>query len=391
MADPAPAFNALSPEEQQALLDGPAIPPPEGIIPNFDNPPNWNSLAHGAFATCIAATSIFLVLAIYVKVTHFKKVRVEDVCALFSLVGWVCMLVYLYEIVAQYGFFVHMWDIRLRDTPGFFYLLYVATIWYFVVISTIKAAILLEWTRLFVPLGSRNAFYWVCHATAWLNFAASVIMMFLVAFACNPREKYWNPLVLGKCLDANTTAFAAPIVNLVFDIIALILPQRVIWGLHLPWRKKIGVSVLFALGILEMDRTFSNGPVALWCLAEATSGMIIYCVPMAPKALSRFKGWVQTTTGHTSATASKNSSGAGSWHNSIVKSPKPGRYKEIDEVPLTTLPLTRTTASGATGDLENEHSHDSNGIMRTTTTVVNYRSGAGDESPQWDSKPSRAV
>lgn len=129
-------------------------------------------------------------------------------------------------------------------------MIYIITLAYFITMSTIKAAIVLEWIRIFVPRGTRNAFFWTCHALAWLNATACVIMLFVVAFACDPIERYWNPLVLGKCLDANATAFIAPIINLIFDIIALILPQKVIWGLHLSWRKKMGVSVLFALGIL---------------------------------------------------------------------------------------------------------------------------------------------
>jgi hypothetical protein len=116
--------------------------------------------------------------------------------------------------------------------------------------ATIKPAILLQWVRLFVPRGSHTTLFWTCHITAWTNFVASVVQLFLVAFACNPREKYWNALVLGKCLDANATAFAAPIINLGFDIIILLLPQKVIWNLHLPFRKKLGIATLFALGLL---------------------------------------------------------------------------------------------------------------------------------------------
>jgi hypothetical protein len=116
--------------------------------------------------------------------------------------------------------------------------------------ALIKAAIVLEWARIFVPRGTRNVFWWTCWAVAVLNFAASIIMLFLNVFACNPREAFWNPLVIGSCTGALATIYIAPIINLVVDIIILVLPQRVIWGLQLSWRKKLGVSFLFGLGVL---------------------------------------------------------------------------------------------------------------------------------------------
>ncbi|RYP20630.1 hypothetical protein DL765_002701 [Monosporascus sp. GIB2] len=389
MADPAPAFNALPPDQQQAILNGPGLEPPPNVIPNFENRPNDNGIAHGTFAACIVLSSIFIVLAVYAKAAHFKKVYIEDVCAAIAIIGWIGMLVYVYQALVQYGFFVHQWDLRMYEVAEFFFLIYIATIFYFVVMSTIKAAILLEWTRLFVPLDRRTKFFWICHIVAWTNFVASVTMMFLVAFACNPREKYWNPLVEGKCLDANATAFSAPIVNLAFDIIALVLPQKVIWNLHLPLRKKLGVSVLFALGILacvsaalrigysvtfyrDPDRSYNIGPVALWCLAEATSGILIYSAPAAPRAISALKRGVKSSasrlTGHSAATASKNSSGGSSWRASTAKPPRPGRYQEIDELPLTTLPAATSVTGGDPGRRLSHH-HDGNGIMRTTTTT----------------------
>lgn len=60
------------------MLNGPGLPPPTGIIPNFDNPPSRNGIAHGALATCISVTAIFVFLAVYAKVTHFRQIHFED-------------------------------------------------------------------------------------------------------------------------------------------------------------------------------------------------------------------------------------------------------------------------------------------------------------------------
>jgi hypothetical protein len=59
-------------------LDGPALAPPEGVTPNFDNPDNQNALARGVLATCAAIATICLLLRIYGRFYLLRKVSAED-------------------------------------------------------------------------------------------------------------------------------------------------------------------------------------------------------------------------------------------------------------------------------------------------------------------------
>lgn len=43
---------------------------------------------------------------------------------------------------------------------------------------------------------------------------------------------------------------AGAVICLVSDILILLLPQRVIHSLHLPLKKRIGLSLLFTVGVL---------------------------------------------------------------------------------------------------------------------------------------------
>lgn len=78
MADPAVAFHNLSLEEQQQALDGPGLPVPSGIQPNFESPPNQSAIAHGVLATALVVTATFIFLAAYAKIVHLRKVHFED-------------------------------------------------------------------------------------------------------------------------------------------------------------------------------------------------------------------------------------------------------------------------------------------------------------------------
>lgn len=59
-------------------LDGPALQPPSGIIPNFDNPPNRNIYAHVALALGVSLASLFALLRAYARLFYLKKVHIAD-------------------------------------------------------------------------------------------------------------------------------------------------------------------------------------------------------------------------------------------------------------------------------------------------------------------------
>jgi len=62
----------------------------------------------------------------------------------------------------------------------------------------------------------------------------------------------WNKLIAGSCAHVNTTDtnLSASVFNFISDVLVLLIPQHVIWKLHMDKRKKIGVSVIFMIGLL---------------------------------------------------------------------------------------------------------------------------------------------
>ncbi|KAI1142782.1 hypothetical protein F5Y05DRAFT_366152 [Hypoxylon sp. FL0543] len=402
--DPA-AFNALPPDQQQAILNGPGLPPPPGVESNLDNPSNGNGVAYGVLSLCVGLNAIFIGLALVTKLSHLKRIHPEDYIAIISVITWCLVLGFLYRAVGKYGFFVHQWDMQLWEVFGLFHSIYMSAIVYFITMATIKLSILLEWIRIFVPRGTRNRFFWICHAVAILNFVASMANMLILAFGCSPPEKYWNQLAEGKCLDGNATAVSASAINFFFDIVILILPQRVIWGLHLSWRKKLGISVLFAVGIAacaiaclrivfsvrfwkQTDSTYNIASVALLCVAEQTAGILLFCMPGAPKALNILGKRAQLSTSRiverVGESLSTGSSGKGSRNTRGTGPSQSSKYQEIDEVPLATMPSAHATAApNRAGDSDDGPLEDNKRIVRTTqittTRARNRHSDPGED------------
>jgi len=125
----------------------------------------------------------------------------------------------------------------------------------------LKVIILLDWLALFSPaaLGHqgrrRSAVFWVCHVLIWVIIVSYIIGTLLYIFQCTPIEKAWmGPLVSGpgaRCpIDVLMHLIVSGVLNAVTDAAILILPLRMIWRLNVSRRKKVGMSVVFGVGVL---------------------------------------------------------------------------------------------------------------------------------------------
>lgn len=116
--------------------------------------------------------------------------------------------------------------------------------------GTVKTAILLEWVRLFVPHGTRPPFWWMCRIVMWVNILYYISVIIVSTVSCSPHEKIWDPTLPGTCLNIKAFFVSNATLNLASDIIILALPQRSIWSLNMSRDKKIGVSLVFAVGVM---------------------------------------------------------------------------------------------------------------------------------------------
>ena len=172
-------------------------------------------------------------------------------------------------------------------------------------ILLVKVAILLEWLRIFVPKGTRNLVFWACWALISSVTIFYLSLFVVVNISCTPYALHWNKLLRGSCDHVNSADanFAISIFNIISDVLILAVPQRTIWALQMPTRKKIGVSVIFAFGILACvaasarvavslmraqshDYTYTMSSVILCSTSELTCGYLVLCVPSLPKAFS---------------------------------------------------------------------------------------------------------
>lgn len=67
---------------------------------------------------------------------------------------------------------------------------------------------------------------------------------------CQPINYNWNKTISGSCGDIEEAELGAAGINMILDIVIVLLPLPLVWKLKMPIRKKIGISVTFALGLM---------------------------------------------------------------------------------------------------------------------------------------------
>lgn len=127
----------LSPAEAEAMWNGPALPPPPGVVPKYTD---RSTALEVLYASC--ALVLFLAVSTagmraYSRIFIVKRVRIEDckltsptecaagpfllTCnpdmALGALGAFIGYVGGVYWFMAVCGSFVHQWNVQLKDLP----------------------------------------------------------------------------------------------------------------------------------------------------------------------------------------------------------------------------------------------------------------------------------
>lgn len=111
-----------------------------------------------------------------------------------------------------------------------------------------KASALLFLHRIFPRHTSATWFkagLWIAHI---INIAWLVAYTLLEIFQCKPISKFWKPMGPGKCLLQSKIYIGAAAPSVAIDLLVLMLPLPLLWGLHTSRARKLGIIIVFILG-----------------------------------------------------------------------------------------------------------------------------------------------
>ncbi|KFA79682.1 hypothetical protein S40288_09079 [Stachybotrys chartarum IBT 40288] len=334
-------FYSLSPEEQEMWLEGPALEPPPGITPNLDNPPNGNALALAVISIMFGLASIGMLMRLFIR---RKMLHITDYVAMFAFACYIGQTYLFYDMIHESGYFVHQWDIRLRDLEQHFFSVFLISVIYVACISAIKAAIILELIRIFGSKGRRDMFFWTSRIVLCADVCWGIVVIILNNTSVTPHRALWDPLIPyteNFNIAVSTTCTSA--LNLVFDLVIFFLPQKVIWALNMKTSKKLAVSVIFAIGLLAIAAACGSlYSLGLWNYCETTCGHLVFCTPALPKITSALqanpvvltlRSWASASLKWMSRPSSLHSGGS-----SPKVSPNLIGYRDIDELAVRRYP-----------------------------------------------------
>ncbi|KAA8618426.1 hypothetical protein PtrSN002B_002980 [Pyrenophora tritici-repentis] len=271
------------------------IPPPDDYVVNFENP--VRRLAVETYILFIVENALalaFLIQRLYTKIYLMKQFQVDDGMI---ILGWMASVATQALLVAGFAakaIGVHAWEMPIERYGYYSRLIFAAPLVYAPCCALTKCTLCVFYSRL-SPSRRYQAAVWT---TGLICSGAYIGIFFSVVFACKPIAASWDPLLLptAKCTNRGAIYITTAVIGIVTDIMLILIPIPTIWGLQMPTKQKIGLTLIFGVGsitmvtsiirlvvllpaITDMDQTWIIGVGSLWIIVEANLFIICCCLP----------------------------------------------------------------------------------------------------------------
>ncbi|KAK3986738.1 hypothetical protein QBC44DRAFT_372771 [Cladorrhinum sp. PSN332] len=285
------------------------VPPPPGVIPNFEHPSP--SIAHHLIQAAAIAPAValpFLLLRLYTSYFIVRRWHKDDT---FIILGYMFAVAYaiITGIQPNNGAGVHLWEVPTTKFRNF------------IKTGSIGGSISYNLCTLFVKISILTLYLRYSTQRKYFRIAVYVVMFIAAGYSftnaiaftynCTPIERLWDPVnVPGRCINSYEHFLIAAGLNVGTDIVILLLPIWMLWGVRLGTMQKLGlggimmaggfvcsVSIVRLKSVLRgdptMDFTWSYVPNVIWCLVEMFTGVICACLAaLRPFFKHYFPNWV---------------------------------------------------------------------------------------------------
>jgi hypothetical protein len=152
-------------------------------------------------------------------------------------------------MMVQSGLGRDMWMLEPDEiTNTLFYFFIEEYLYTFLVVFT-KISILFLYLRIFTA----PRFRVICYIFVGLVAAHGIACWVSTGFNCRPITfmwQGWDGLHAGSCMEISKQTFALAGVNMALDICIFLLPIPQLLVLQMSWKRKIGIALMFLVGVL---------------------------------------------------------------------------------------------------------------------------------------------
>ncbi|KAF2679549.1 hypothetical protein K458DRAFT_393679 [Lentithecium fluviatile CBS 122367] len=203
----------------------------------------------------------------------------------------------------KHGMGMHVASLDLVDIVMFSKLQTVISITWIWSLFFIKVSILDIYIDIFqIPWFIKTCYVYLAFQVAWVIAVSAQILTL-----CHPIEFQWDKTIPGgSCRDFLTTYYSVHIIIFITDFILAVLPVPVLWGLNMNIRKKLGVTIMFMLGIIigvfnliriawrskvsSLDITYDYALLFTFSVLEAQLGILLASIPVMQPILRKAGG-----------------------------------------------------------------------------------------------------
>ncbi|CRG91967.1 hypothetical protein PISL3812_09021 [Talaromyces islandicus] len=325
----------------------------DAIPPNSFNSDSVNSLPIAFSAVFLPFVLLFVALRFYCRHKSRTNWGFDDGLIAFAAVGQIGLAAICLDLAVNGGSGYHM-DYLLYNHPEklqrFLVDVFALQIIYYTFLNVPKLAVLVLYQRLF---SVRYLTTWATRILMAVLVLYTIVSVFLSIFACGRHVDAFyseDPNAAKQwCIDVNAMQIYTSIPNIVTDVLMLLVPMPVAFGLRVRMSVKLGIAVTFLMGSLGLifsalrfwitykvnnsdDQTYVSAQLLVWTELEVGCYLISACLLILRPLIERIadssliQSFRSNTYGHrgtvspSHGTSSKASAATseGSYRSSIV-------------------------------------------------------------------------
>ncbi|KAJ4296490.1 hypothetical protein N0V90_006535 [Kalmusia sp. IMI 367209] len=191
----------------------------------------------------MSITIISIAIRIFTRVFILKNLGIDDylICA-----GAVFAIVCSSTPIAalSYGLGHPLGEQKPEEVAPYQKLILTSSVAYTVSATFIKLSLLMFYTR----LSTGQTFLALVYIGILIVTGFGIGSVAAVLLQCIPLSMLWDDDKKGHCIRLIDFYYANAAINIVTDITILLLPIKILWGLHMPLRQRISLCALFGLG-----------------------------------------------------------------------------------------------------------------------------------------------
>ncbi|TID06984.1 hypothetical protein CH35J_000932 [Colletotrichum higginsianum] len=197
------------------------------------------------------------------------------------------------QILVDLGLGRDIWTVPPENITEILLLFFVEELLYAFVVAITKIFILLFYLRLFREPWFRKS----CYAIMGVNAVYGVGQVLAIALVCNPVDynwTRWDGKHVGSCGNITLMTYINGGVNITLDFVLFFLPVTQFINVSWTQKKKIGVSVIFLVGLFvtvcsgirlatvgrfanTQNPTYDFKEISIWSLVEMRMSVICAC------------------------------------------------------------------------------------------------------------------